>query len=76
MGGPIHWTDDPVVWKGEFEGHLHGSGVSIVFARLEPGSRGRISTSTRIWNRKPMALIEALDSESGKVTAGGPDRSG
>jgi mannose-6-phosphate isomerase-like protein (cupin superfamily) len=29
-----------VVWKGEFEGHLHGSGVSIIFARLEPGQPG------------------------------------
>ena len=40
MSGLIHWTDDPAVWRGEFEGHLHGSGVAIIFARLEPGKPG------------------------------------
>jgi mannose-6-phosphate isomerase-like protein (cupin superfamily) len=40
MSEPIHWTDDPAVWKGEFEGHRHGSAVSIIFAWLEPGKSG------------------------------------
>lgn len=40
MSRPIHWTDDPAVWTGEFEGHRHGSGVAIIFARLEPGRPG------------------------------------
>jgi len=39
MSQPIHWAD-PAMWAGEFEGHLHGSGVSIIFARLEPGKPG------------------------------------
>ena len=40
MSELIHWTDDFAVWTGEFEGHLHCSGASIIFARLEPGKPG------------------------------------
>ena len=40
MSELIHWTDDPAMWVGEFEGHRHGSGVAIIFVRLEPGKPG------------------------------------
>lgn len=40
MAGQVQWTDDPAIWTGAFEGDLHGSGVSIIFARLEPGKPG------------------------------------
>lgn len=40
MARPVHWTDDPATWTGEFEGERRGSGVSIIFARLEPGKPG------------------------------------
>jgi hypothetical protein len=40
MARQVQWTDDPATWKGELEGDCHGSGVSIIFARLEPGKPG------------------------------------
>src|SRR5436305_3482575 len=40
MARRVHWTDDSEKWKGRFEGHDAGSGVSIIFARLEPGNPG------------------------------------
>lgn len=40
MARLIHWSNDPAVWTGEFESDRHGSGVAIIFARLEPGRLG------------------------------------
>jgi len=34
---PIQWTNDPKVWEGEFEGHLYGSGVTIIFTLTGQG---------------------------------------
>ena len=81
MSAVIHWADDPAVWNGEFEGYRHDSGVSIIFARLEPGEPGpklhKHPYSETFVVRRGRALFtagdELIEAEAGDIVVVPPD---